>query len=59
MNNIKSMALKLNKLNFIIDNEWIGTLLLAGLRNNYYPMIISLESSGNNIKADSIKIKLL
>lgn len=53
------MAHKLNKLNFIIDNEWIGTLLLAGLRNNYYPMIISLESSGNNIKADSIKIKLL
>ncbi|GBP08161.1 hypothetical protein EVAR_2945_1 [Eumeta japonica] len=39
--------------------QWLGTLLLAGLPDEYKPMIMAIESSGVAITADSIKTKLL
>lgn len=59
VNNIISTAHKLTSIGFKISDEWIGTLLLAGLPDEYKPMIMGIESSGIAITGDSIKIKLL
>ncbi|XP_072936030.1 uncharacterized protein [Epargyreus clarus] len=56
---IMSTAHKLRNIHFSIDDEWLGTLMLAGLPETYKPMIMGLESSGMKISADSIKTKLL
>lgn len=56
---IISTSHKLNAMNFKVDDEWVGTLLLAGLPEEYRPMIMGLESSGTQITGDSIKVKLL
>jgi hypothetical protein len=56
---IMSTAHKLRNIHFNIDDEWLGTLMLAGLPETYKPMIMGLESSGIKISADSIKTKLL
>lgn len=44
---------------FNINEEWIGSLLLAGLPEKYFPMIMAIEHSGISITADAIKTKLL
>lgn len=49
----------MNGLDFKVSDEWVGTFLLAGLPDDYRPMIMGLESSGTPITADSIKTKLL
>ncbi|XP_061380936.1 uncharacterized protein LOC133319700 [Danaus plexippus] len=59
VNRIMSTALKLRNIGFIVNNEWLGTLLLAGLPDVYQPMIMGLESSGLAITADLVKTKLL
>lgn len=56
---IMSTAHKLRNINFKVDDEWLGTLLLAGLPDQYKPMIMALESSGVAISSDSVKTKLL
>uniref|UniRef100_A0A2H1WMQ1 SFRICE_037191 n=1 Tax=Spodoptera frugiperda TaxID=7108 RepID=A0A2H1WMQ1_SPOFR len=52
-------AHKLRNIGFIVDDEWLGTLMLAGLPEIYKPMIMAIESSGVKISADIIKTKLL
>ncbi|CAH2102026.1 unnamed protein product [Euphydryas editha] len=59
VNKIMSSAHKLRNINFNVDEEWLGTLMLAGLPDTYKPMIMGIESSGVKISADMIKIKLL
>ncbi|KAJ0169236.1 hypothetical protein K1T71_015266 [Dendrolimus kikuchii] len=59
VNKIISTAHKLRNIGFKVDEEWLGTLLLAGLPDQYKPMIMALESSGVAITADLIKTKLL
>lgn len=59
VNQIVMTAHKLNGLDFNVSEEWIGALLLAGLPDNYGPMIMGLESSGVEITGDSVKTKLL
>lgn len=56
---IMSAAHKLRNIKFHVDDEWLGTLMLAGLSDEYKPMIMGLESSGVKISADLIKTKLL
>ncbi|GBP33319.1 Retrovirus-related Pol polyprotein from transposon TNT 1-94 [Eumeta japonica] len=48
-----------NNIKFDIDDEWLGTLMLAGFPEAYKPMIMGLESFDIKISADSIKYKLL
>lgn len=50
---------KLAGIGFKIADEWIGTLLLAGLPEEYKLMIMGLENSGIPITGDAIKTKLL
>ncbi|XP_048006067.1 uncharacterized protein LOC125241565 [Leguminivora glycinivorella] len=50
---------KLSGTGFAISDEWIGSLLLAGLPEKYSPMIMAIEHSGISITTDAIKTKLL
>lgn len=50
---------KLSGSGFNINDEWVGSLLLAGLSEKYSPMIMAIEHSGIAITADSIKTKLM
>lgn len=59
VNKIMSTAHKLRNINFDVNDEWLGTLMLAGLPETYKPMIMGIESSGVKISSDSIKTKLL
>lgn len=52
-------AQRLNGTGFTITDEWVGSLLLAGLTDRYSPMIMAIEHSGISISADTIKSKLL
>lgn len=52
-------AQKLKGTGFQITDEWIGSLLLAGLRERFAPMIMAIEHSGMVISTDIIKSKLL
>lgn len=59
VNKIMTAAHKLRNIKFNVDDEWLGTLMLAGLPEMYRPMIMGLESSGMKISADLVKNKLL
>lgn len=59
VNQVVETAQKLRKTGFKIDEEWIGSLLLAGLPEKYAPMIMAVEHSGIKVDTDSIKTKLL
>lgn len=50
---------RLNNTGFKISDEWIGSLLLAGLPEKFEPMIMAVEHSGIELTADAIKSKLL
>lgn len=50
---------KLDRTGFKINEEWIGSLLLAGLPERFGPMIMAIEHSGIAVTADEIKTKLL
>lgn len=54
-----STAHKLSGAGMKLNDEWIGTILLAGLSARYEPMIMAIESSGVKISSDLIKTKLL
>lgn len=56
---IETNAQMLNNINFAISQEWVGTFLLAGLPERFKPMIMAMESSGQNITAEFVKSKLL
>lgn len=50
---------KLGGTGFNINDEWVGSLLLAGLTEKFSPMIMAIEHSGIAISADAIKTKLM
>lgn len=52
-------AQKLQGTGFSVNDEWIGCLMLAGLPEKYFPMIMAIEHSGIAITADVVKTKLI
>lgn len=52
-------AQRLKGTGFAITDEWIGSLLLAGLPDRFSPMIMAIEHSGIKITTDTIKSKLI
>lgn len=56
---IMETAQRLKGTGFEINEEWIGSLLLAGLPEKFAPMIMAIEHSGIAINSDIIKTKLL
>lgn len=59
INKVITCAHKLRNIGFQVDDEWLGTLLLAGLPESYKPMIMAMESSGVTISTDLVKTKIL
>lgn len=55
VNQIIETAQKLQGTGFKIDDEWIGSLLLAGLPEHFSPMIMAIEHSGIQITAGASK----
>lgn len=51
---IKSTSNKLVGIGFDISDEWIGAILLAGLSEDFKPMIMSVEASGQQYTSDAI-----
>lgn len=50
---------KLKGIGFDITDEWLGAILLAGLTENFRPLIMAIEATTNEIKSDVIISKLL
>lgn len=59
INQVAETFQKVRRTGFKIHEEWVGSLLLAGLPEKYAPMVMAVEHSGINITTDSIKTKLL
>ena len=59
INKIINTAHRLDSIGFTVPDEWVGSLMLAGLPDEYKPMIMALESSGKTITGDGVKTKLL
>lgn len=56
---ITSAANKLNDVGFKIDDELVGAIMLAGLPDDFRPMILGLEGSGIKTNSSMVKSKLL
>lgn len=50
---------KLTGVGFEISEEWIGAILLAGLTEDYRPLILGIEASEKSITKDNIISKLI
>ena len=59
VNCIIATAKDLNGVGFPISEKWVGSFLLAGLGDEYKPMIMALENFGTPITGDAIRTKLL
>ncbi|XP_073943412.1 uncharacterized protein [Choristoneura fumiferana] len=59
VNEVLSLAQQLANMNKVVDDEFLGALMLKGLPTEYEPMIMALEHSGAVITADLVKSKLL
>lgn len=56
---IISTAQRLNDIGFVVGDEWLGIFLLAGLSDDYLPMIMAMEGGERALSSDSVKTKLL
>ena len=59
VNQVISTANQLNAIGFKLPDLWVGMILLAGLPEEYRPMILAMENSGVAITGDYVKTKLL
>lgn len=59
VSNIISTAQKLNEVGFAVPDEWLAIFLLAGLTEDYQPLVLSMESGEGKLSSDSVKTKLL
>lgn len=59
VNEIITTSHALTSIGFAISEEWIAALLLAGLPDEYRPMIMAMENSGLKLTGDVVKTKLL
>lgn len=59
VNKIVTTAYKLKGVGLELNDELVGAFMLAGLSEEYMPMIMAIENSNTTISADLIKNKLL
>lgn len=50
---------KLNGIGFVISDDWLTAIMLAGLTDAYQPFIMGIEASDSRITSDTIISKLL
>jgi transposase InsO family protein len=58
-NSLMEHVAKLNGIGFEINDEWVASIILAGLTDEFKPFIMGLEASGVEITADIVVTKLL
>lgn len=58
VNHMVGTSQRLRSTGFEISDEWVGSLLLAGLPDKFTPMIMAIEHSGIAIETNIIKTKL-
>lgn len=56
---IMTTSNKLTGIGFEIQDEWLGAILLAGLTDEYMPLILGIEGIGQSIASERIVSKLL
>lgn len=56
---IKSTSNKLIGIGFDLNSEWLGAIMLAGLTDEFKPLIMSIEANNEKITSDLITSKLL
>ncbi|EZA55641.1 Fatty acid synthase [Ooceraea biroi] len=59
VSNISENVQQLKEINFVVQDEMVGALLLSGLPEEFRPMIMGLESSRIVMSSDIVKAKLL
>lgn len=59
VNQIIDTSQKLDRSGFKLSDEFVGSLMLAGLTDKFEPMVIAIEHAGIDVTADSIKSNLL
>jgi transposase InsO family protein len=59
VNSIRDIQEKLNEIEAGLEDEFIGVIMLAGLTENFKPLIMALEHSGAKITSDSVATRLL
>lgn len=59
INKMTSTSIKVKKAGLKIDDEVIASLMLAGLPDEYRPMVMAVENSTTNLTTDSVKTRLL
>lgn len=58
-NNTKTYSNKLRGIGFTITDEWVGSIMLAGLTEIFTPFIMRIETANTAISPDTIAAKLL
>lgn len=56
---IKATSNKLCGIGFVLTSEWLGAIMLAGLTEDFRPLIMGIETNNEAITADLITSKLL
>lgn len=56
---ITDLTSKLDSIGFKVEDDWIAAILLAGLTDEYKPLIMSSEAQSDKISSETIKMKLL
>lgn len=59
INKVTTTAHKLREIEMDIPDEWIGAILLAGLPQQYQPMIMAISGSGVEVTADYVKTRII
>jgi hypothetical protein len=59
LNEILSLAQRLDAIDAGMSGEFIGVIMLNGLSDDYDPMIMAMESSGVKITSDYVRTMLL
>lgn len=59
INDIMYLSEQLSSMQQPLDDEFLGAIMLQGLPEEYEPMIMALESSGQKVTSDFVKTKLL
>ena len=59
VDSIIATANKLKNIGFDLTDEWLASILLAGLTEEYKPLIMGLEASSKNLSSDDVVGKLI
>jgi hypothetical protein len=59
VNQVMNVTQKLAAIGYEVDDEFIGVIMLNGLTPDYDPMVMALDSSGQEISSQFTKSKLL